>query len=94
MRILVVLADGMTRGSTRDLSEQVQAIEAQGTTVLGIGIGDSSVENSYSRHEIVEDPRQLTTAMVDGVRSALRRSLVQQGLEAWWSRPERARASA
>ena len=94
VRILVVLADGMTRGSTRDLSEQVQAIEAQGTTVLGIGIGDSSVENSYSRHEIVEDPRQLTTAMVDGVRSALRRSLVQQGLEAWWSRPERARASA
>ncbi len=94
VRILVVLADGMTRGSIRDLSEQVDVIEAQGTTVLGIGIGDSSVENSYGRHEIVEDPRQLTTAMVDGVRAALRRSLVQQGLESWWSRPERTRVSA
>ncbi|MDX1385871.1 MAG: hypothetical protein R3190_19625, partial [Thermoanaerobaculia bacterium] len=39
-RILVVLADGMTRGSVQDLADSVEAVESGGAIVLGIGIGD------------------------------------------------------
>jgi hypothetical protein len=35
----------------------------------------------------VEQPDQLTAAMVDGTRTALRRSLALQGLDTWWMRP-------
>ena len=35
VRVLVVLADGMTRGSVENLAKAVEAVETQGTTVLG-----------------------------------------------------------
>ncbi len=89
VRVLVVLADGMTRGSIADLSETVEAIERNGTTVLGIGIGDDTVSTAYGRHQVVEHPGELTRAMVDGVRSSLRRSLSLWGMDTWWSRPSR-----
>lgn len=86
VRVLVVLADGMTRGSVDHLRAAVADVEAFGTTVLGIGIGDDTVENAYHRAQVVEQPGQLATAMVDGTRSALRRSLTLQGMDTWWSR--------
>jgi hypothetical protein len=89
VRVLVVLADGMTRGSVRSLTETVDAIERSGTTVLGIGIGDDTVTTTYNRSEVVEHPAELTRAMVDGVRSSLRRSLSLWGMDSWWSRPSR-----
>ena len=70
-RIVVVLADGMTRGSVNDLAECVHEVELGGATVLGIGIGDDTVRAAYSRHQIVETPETLAAAMVDGVRSGL-----------------------
>ncbi|HEX2153429.1 MAG TPA: hypothetical protein VHL52_05590 [Acidimicrobiia bacterium] len=86
VRVLIVLADGMTRGSVDALRASVRAVEASGTTVLGIGIGDDTVNNAYHRAEVVERPDQLATAMVEGTRTALRRSLALQGLETWWIR--------
>ncbi len=86
VRVMIVLADGMTRGSVEDLRSAVTAVEAEGTTVLGIGIGDNTVENAYHRAEVVEQPHQLATAMVDGTRSALRRSLALHGMDTWWVR--------
>ncbi len=83
-RVLVVLADGMTRGSVDSLSQSVDAVEHAGTTVLGIGIGDNTVEAAYDRHQVVERPDELTRAMVDGVRSALHRTLVAAGAHTWW----------
>jgi hypothetical protein len=83
-RILVVLADGMTRGSVRALAESVQQAEVTGTTVLGIGIGDDTVTAAYSRHQVVERPAELTRAMVDGVRSTLFRTIAAAGGETWW----------
>src|SRR5688572_2101298 len=44
VRVLVVLADGMTRGSVQALRSAVSAVESSGTTVLGIGIGDDTVD--------------------------------------------------
>jgi hypothetical protein len=86
VRVLVVLADGMTRGSLQALASTVAAVEATGTTVLGIGIGDDTVTQAYGRHAVVNRPDALTTAMVGGVKSALRRSLALSGVEAWWLR--------
>ena len=86
VRILMVLADGMTRGSVEALAKSVESVEGTGTTVIGIGIGDHTVDQAYRRHEVVEQPDQLTTAMVDGVRGALRRSLAFSGMDTWWLR--------
>ncbi|NNL46972.1 MAG: hypothetical protein HKO76_01220 [Acidimicrobiia bacterium] len=86
VRILVVLADGMTRGSIESLSATVEDAERGGTNVLGIGIGDGTVQTAYSQHEVVERPDALTKAMVEGVRTALRGSLSLSGGEEWWHR--------
>ncbi len=89
VRVLVVLADGMTRGSTAALGTTVESIERAGTTVLGIGIGDDTVGTTYQRHQIVERPDTLALAMVEGVRDSLRRSLTLSGMDSWWGRPAR-----
>ncbi len=89
VRVLVVLADGMTRGSVEALAATAHSIERGGTTVLGIGIGDATVQAAYSRNQVVEQPDALTRAMVEGVRSALRRSLALWGVDTWWSRASR-----
>ncbi len=85
VRMLVVLADGMTRGSVEALASSVDGAEVGGTTVLGIGIGDDTVQAAYSRSQIVERPDELTKAMVDGVRSALRKSIALAGGDTWWA---------
>jgi hypothetical protein len=83
-RILVVLADGMTRGSVQTLAETVESIEHSGATVLGIGIGDDTVRAAYSRAQVVEQPLGLASAMVEGVRSSLYRTIAASGSDAWW----------
>ncbi len=85
VRLLVVLADGMTRGSVEALAASVDSIEYSGTTVLGIGIGDATVEAAYSNHRIVARPEALTDAMVGGVRSALHKSIALAGGDTWWA---------
>ena len=82
--MLVVLADGMTRGSVQTLAQTVASVEHSGVTVLGIGIGDDTVRSAYSRAEVVEQPQRLATAMVDGVRSILYRTVTSSDPDAWW----------
>ena len=84
-RILVVLADGMTRGSVQALAETAADVEHGGTTVLGIGIGDDTVRAAYSRAEVVEQPLDLAAAMVDGVRSSLYRTIASSSTDSWWA---------
>jgi hypothetical protein len=86
VRVMLVLADGMTRGSIEALTRSVTAVESSGTTVIGIGIGDHTVDEAYRRHEVVEQPEDLAQAMIDGTRSALRRSLALWGMDTWWLR--------
>jgi hypothetical protein len=87
VRVLMVLADGMTRGSVEALARSVAAVEASGTTVIGIGIGDHTVDEAYRRHEVVSRPEDLAEAMINGTRNALRRSLALWGMDTWWLRP-------
>lgn len=89
VRVLVVLADGMTRGSVEALSSAVTAVERSGTTVLGIGIGDDTATGAYHRFETVNRPEALTRAMIDGTRGALRRGLSLWGMDTWWLRPQK-----
>ncbi len=84
-RIIFVLADGMTRGSVEALAETSASIERGGTMVLGIGIGDETVQAAYARNQVVERPETLASAMVDGVRSALLRSIADEGGDTWWT---------
>ena len=84
-RILVVLADGMTRGSIQSLADSVAAVEQGGTMVLGIGIGSGTVESTDSRYEVVERPEELAAAMIGGVRSSLYRTIAQMGGNTWWA---------
>ncbi len=84
VRVLMVLADGMTRGSVDALTKSVSTVEWGGTTVIGIGIGDHTVDETYRRHEVVEQPQDLARAMIDGTRGALRRSLALSGMDTWW----------
>ncbi len=86
VRILMVLADGMTRGSVQALSGAVHSVESTGTTVIGIGIGDHTVDQAYRRHQVVDEPDQLANAMIEGARGALRRSLAFSGMDTWWLR--------
>jgi hypothetical protein len=90
VRVLMVLADGMTRGSVTALRRSVQVVETSGTTVIGIGIGDHTVDDAYRRHEVVGRPVDLARAMIDGTRNALRRSLALQGMDTWWFRASEA----
>ncbi len=87
-RILVVLADGMTRGSVQALADTVDAVEHGGTTVLGIGIGDTTVQAAYARNQVVERPDELAKAMVSGVRSTLFQTLASVGGTGWWANAE------
>ena len=86
VRILMVLADGMTRGSVTALTKAVETVEDTGTTVIGIGIGDHTVDQAYRRHQVVDQPDQLANAMIEGTRGALRRSLASSGMDTWWMR--------
>jgi hypothetical protein len=86
VRVLMVLADGMTRGSLDSLAASVAAVEAGGTTVIGIGIGDHTVDEAYRRHEVVSQPEDLAQAMINGTRNALRRSMALWGMDTWWLR--------
>lgn len=84
-RIIVVLADGMTRGSVESLAETAASVDRGGTTVLGIGIGDDTVQAAYARNAVVQQPDALAAAMVNGVRSALFRSITAGGGATWWT---------
>jgi hypothetical protein len=75
----------MTRGSVQALADSVEAVEQSGAVVLGIGIGDETVQAAYSRNQVVEQPQELASAMVDGVRSTLFKTIAGMGGNTWWA---------
>ena len=89
VRVLVVLADGMTRGSVEALARSVEEVDGRGTTVLGIGVGDDTVVSAYRHHQVISRPDELANSMVIGVSMALRRGLAMYGEDTWWIRAGR-----
>ncbi len=89
VRVMVVLADGMTRGSVEALARSVEEVDGRGTTVLGIGVGDDTVVTAYRHHQVISRPDELANSMVVGVGMALRRGLAMYGDDTWWIRAGR-----
>ena len=58
-KFLVVISDGATCGSWKDLKRTAEIIENQGVTVLGIGIFDDNVKDIYKNHVIIKNKKDL-----------------------------------
>jgi cobalamin biosynthesis protein CobT len=58
-KVLIVISDGATCGSWKDLKQTAENIEKRGVTVLGIGIFDDNVKNIYKNHVILKERKDL-----------------------------------
>lgn len=58
-KVLIVISDGATCGSWKDLKRTAEDIEAQGVTVLGIGIYDDNVKDIYKNHTVITNQNDL-----------------------------------
>lgn len=58
-KLVFVLCDGETTGSSEDLKSVVKNMEADGIVVVGIGICDSSVKNSYGTYKCFGSTEEL-----------------------------------
>ena len=56
-KVLIVISDGATCGSWKDLQITAENIEARGVTMLGIGIFDDNVRRIYKNHVILREQR-------------------------------------
>lgn len=58
-KVLIVISDGATCGSWKDLQITAENIEARGVTMLGIGIFDDNVKRIYKNHVILREQKDL-----------------------------------
>lgn len=58
-KVLIVISDGATCGSWKDLKQTAENIEKRGVTILGIGIFDKNVEDIYSSHVVLREQKDL-----------------------------------
>lgn len=58
-KVIIVISDGATCGSWRDLKQTTENIENRGVTILGIGIFDENVKDIYKNHVILKDQKDL-----------------------------------
>ena len=58
-KVLVVISDGATCGSWKDLKQTAENIEKRGVTVLGIGLFDDNVKDIYKNHMIIKTRKDL-----------------------------------
>lgn len=58
-KICIVISDGATCGSWKDLKKIAHSMEQQGITVLGIGIYDDNVKDIYTNHIIIKNEGDL-----------------------------------
>ena len=58
-KVIIVISDGATCGSWRDLKQTAENIENRGVTILGIGIFDENVKDIYKNHVILKDQKDL-----------------------------------
>jgi cobalamin biosynthesis protein CobT len=63
-KVMIVISDGQPNGDAEHLIAMVKALEAQGCTVLGVGIGAEFVRQAYRRSLVVEDFRQLAEELL------------------------------
>lgn len=72
-KVCIVISDGATCGSWKDLRKVAQRMEAQGITVLGIGVYDENVKDIYTNHLILKTQQDL-----EGLGAFLNKYLVRK----------------
>ncbi len=70
-KMLVVLSDGMTRGSLSELQSSVNFATKNGVDVIGIGIGNRGSWREYINNVKVEQPEQLIHSIVNITKDIL-----------------------
>ena len=53
-KVLIVISDGETCGSTSGLKKLISQIEESGISVIGLGIQSTAVANAYSRYKLFD----------------------------------------
>ena len=70
-KMLVVLSDGMTRGSIQELKNAINYSTRNGIDVIGIGIGSRGSWKEYLNNTKVEQPEQLIHSVVNITKDIL-----------------------
>ncbi len=70
-KMLVVLSDGMTRGSLSELQSSINFATKSGVDVIGIGIGNRGSWREYINNVQVEQPEQLIHSIVNITKDIL-----------------------
>lgn len=86
--VMFVLTDGAADSQIR-CAEAVKAVEACGVTVIGIGIGTTAVENSFTHHAVLAQASELPSLMMSRLSSILigdRKLVAKKGLAAQLAR--------
>ena len=58
-KVIIVISDGATCGSWKDLKQTAENIENRGVTILGVGIFDDNVKDIYKNHKILKTQEDL-----------------------------------
>jgi len=70
-KLLVVLSDGMTRGSVKELKNSINYATKNGIDVIGIGIGSRGSWKEYVNNTQVAQPEQLINSVVNITKDIL-----------------------
>ena len=70
-KMLVVLSDGMTRGSLNELQNSINFATKNGVDVIGIGIGSRGSWREYINNVQIEKPEQLIHSIVNITKDIL-----------------------
>jgi hypothetical protein len=70
-KMLVVLSDGMTRGSLSELQNSINFATKNGVDVIGIGIGNRGSWREYINNVQIERPEQLIHSIVNITKDIL-----------------------
>ena len=70
-KMLVVLSDGMSRGSLSELQNSINFATKNGVDVIGIGIGSRGSWREYINNVQIEKPEQLIHSIVNITKDIL-----------------------
>mgnify|MGYP003322231897 FL=1 len=70
-KMLVVLSDGMTRGTLSELKNSINFATKSGVDVIGIGIGNRGSWREYINNVQIEKPEQLIHSIVNITKDIL-----------------------
>lgn len=70
-KLLVVLSDGMTRGSLPELKNSINFAKKNHIEVLGVGIGNRGSWKEYENNVQVQQPEQLIYSIVNITKDIL-----------------------